>query len=69
MGITWRLLIPGHFTLTSHPDFAVGVRQAKFPGTEMQILERDTSRISTVFRAVLCSASVSPGSEQFKGPF
>ena len=55
--------------LTSHPDFAVAVSLAKFPGTEMQILERDTSKILTVFRAAPCSASVSPGSEQFKGPF
>lgn len=55
--------------LTSHSDFAVGVRQAKSPGTEMQILERDTSRIPRIFRAVIFSASVSPGSEQFKGPF
>lgn len=29
--------------LTSHSDFAVGVRQAKSPGTDMQVLERDTA--------------------------
>lgn len=53
---------------------AAGVRKAEFPGTEMHILtgkqrERDTGRALTVFTAVLCSASVFPSSEQYRGPY